>query len=44
MHIMTLRQKLQEAGGMIRTVRGVGYFLENAVEAPVLCEASESGR
>ena len=29
MHIKTLRQKLGEAGGMIRTVRSVGYFLEN---------------
>ena len=24
-HIRTLRQKLQEAGSMIETVRGVGY-------------------
>lgn len=32
MHIKTLRQKLGEAGGMIRTVRNVGYFLENAVD------------
>ena len=29
MHIKTLRQKLGEAGSMIRTVRSVGYFLEN---------------
>ena len=28
MHIKTLRQKLREAGGMIRTVRNVGYVLE----------------
>lgn len=28
MHIKTLRQKLQEAGGMIRTVRNVGYIFE----------------
>ena len=27
-HIRTLRQKLGEAGGMIGTVRGVGYRLE----------------
>lgn len=28
MHIKTLRQKIREAGGMIRTVRNVGYVLE----------------
>ncbi len=28
MHIKTLRQKLKEAGSMIRTVRNVGYILE----------------
>ena len=28
MHIRTLRQKLGECGGMIQTVRGVGYRLE----------------
>ena len=28
MHIRTLRQKLGEYGGMIETVRGVGYRLE----------------
>jgi len=28
MHIKTLRQKLGEAGGQIRTVRGVGYVLD----------------
>ena len=28
MHIRTLRQKLGEAGGMIRTVRNVGYMIE----------------
>lgn len=27
MHIKTLRQKLKEAGGMIKTVRNVGYIL-----------------
>mgnify|MGYP002773955430 FL=1 len=27
MHIKTLRQKLGEAGGMIKTVRNVGYLL-----------------
>ena len=31
MHIKTLRQKLGEEGSMIRTVRNVGYLLENAV-------------
>jgi two-component system alkaline phosphatase synthesis response regulator PhoP len=31
MHIKTLRQKLGEAGGMIRTVRNVGYYLNNDV-------------
>lgn len=28
MHIKTLRQKLREAGGMIKTVRNVGYIFE----------------
>lgn len=28
MHIRTLRQKLGEAGGMIKTVRNVGYMIE----------------
>ncbi len=28
MHIKTLRQKLQESGGMIKTVRNVGYIFE----------------
>ena len=28
MHIKTLRQKLSEAGSMIKTVRNVGYRLE----------------
>ena len=28
MHIRTLRQKLGEAGTMIRTVRNVGYMIE----------------
>lgn len=28
MHIKLLRQKLGEAGGQIKTVRGVGYKLE----------------
>ncbi len=28
MHIRTLRQKLGDAGGMIRTVRNVGYMIE----------------
>ena len=28
MHIKTLRQKLGEAGEMIRTVRSVGYVIE----------------
>ena len=28
MHIRTLRQKLGEAGSMIRTVRNVGYMIE----------------
>lgn len=30
MHIKTLRQKLKEAGGMIKTVRNVGYIMSNA--------------
>ena len=29
MHIKTLRQKLGNAGGQIKTVIGVGYKLEN---------------
>ena len=29
MHIRTLRQKLDACGGMIETVRGVGYRLED---------------
>lgn len=29
MHIKTLRQKLGDQGGMIRTVRNVGYVIEN---------------
>lgn len=33
MHIKTLRQKLGGAGGMIRTVRSVGYFLEEDTAA-----------
>ncbi len=32
MHIKTLRQKLGDAGKMIRTVRNVGYFLDNIIE------------
>lgn len=32
MHIKTLRQKLGEAGTMIRTVRNVGYILDQATE------------
>ncbi len=32
MHIKSLRQKLGEAGAMIRTVRNVGYFLDNIIE------------
>ena len=31
MHIKTLRQKLGNAGGQIKTVIGVGYRLENEV-------------
>ena len=31
MHIKTLRQKLKDAGGQIKTVIGVGYRLENEV-------------
>ncbi|MBR4060299.1 MAG: winged helix-turn-helix domain-containing protein, partial [Lachnospiraceae bacterium] len=27
MHIKTLRQKLGDAGSMIKTVRNVGYFM-----------------
>lgn len=30
MHIKTLRQKLKEAGGMIKTVRNVGYIMSSA--------------
>ncbi len=32
MHIKSLRQKLGGAGAMIRTVRNVGYFLDNVIE------------
>lgn len=32
MHIKTLRQKIREAGSMIRTVRNVGYVLEKGGE------------
>ncbi len=32
MHIKSLRQKLGSAGAMIRTVRNVGYFLDNIIE------------
>lgn len=32
MHIKTLRQKLGGAGAMIKTVRNVGYFLDNVIE------------
>lgn len=32
MHIKTLRQKLGGAGSMIKTVRNVGYFLDNMIE------------
>lgn len=32
MHIKTLRQKLGEAGAMIKTVRNVGYILDNVNE------------
>ena len=32
MHIKTLRQKLGAAGGMIETVRGVGYRMEGPEE------------
>lgn len=32
MHIKTLRQKLGVAGRMVKTVRNVGYFLDNSVE------------
>lgn len=32
MHIKTLRQKLGEAGGMIKTVRNVGYILDSVIE------------
>ena len=28
MHIKTLRQKLKEAGPMIKTIRNVGYMIE----------------
>lgn len=30
MHIKTLRQKLKEAGGMIKTVRNVGYIMSDS--------------
>lgn len=29
-HIRTLRQKLGEAGSLIKTVRGIGYKIEDA--------------
>ncbi|RKI83061.1 DNA-binding response regulator [bacterium 0.1xD8-71] len=32
MHIKTLRQKLGESGGMIRTVRNVGYILDQTAQ------------
>ena len=32
MHIKSLRKKLGAAGAMIRTVRNVGYFLDNVIE------------
>ena len=32
MHIKTLRQKLGEAGSMIKTVRNVGYILDRVIE------------
>ena len=32
MHIKTLRQKLGDAGSMIKTVRNVGYILDNVSE------------
>ncbi|MBO5473578.1 MAG: response regulator transcription factor [Lachnospiraceae bacterium] len=32
MHIKTLRQKLGDAGAMIKTVRNVGYILDNIAE------------
>ncbi len=32
MHIKTLRQKLGDCGAMIKTVRNVGYFLDNIIE------------
>ena len=32
MHIKTLRQKLGEAGSMIKTVRNVGYILDSVIE------------
>ncbi len=31
-HIRTLRQKLGEAGGYIRTIRGIGYKIEEAAD------------
>lgn len=34
MHIKTLRQKLGDAGGMIKTVRNVGYILDGEQEYP----------
>lgn len=38
MHIKTLRRKLGDAGGLIATVRGVGYKLDPASETPVSLE------
>ena len=32
MHIKTLRQKLGDAGSMIKTVRNVGYILDSVSE------------
>ena len=32
LHIRTLRQKLGDAGSMIKTVRNVGYILDNVSE------------
>ena len=32
MHIKTLRQKLGEAGSMIKTVRNVGYILDSVID------------
>ena len=33
-HVKRLREKLEDAGGMIETVRGVGYRMRPFVEAP----------